>query len=253
MSPTQVMNAIRKPYLAQLVQRSKTKVITVNDLRVITSQIWLLPEKMIPSEIIEQFYMDFHEREDIDERLNKINKKIHDHLNSHSCITRVVLKMIIEHSNSTNLTPFLDEFNKKPRFISIIDIFDDLIRSGLISISELIIYSKQDIIIKKSSLIKHFEHISFIRKHDADLLAETTLVIREDNLIEYLIQRAKTMKQGYIDCILNTDERRDFIKKNLIPSTNRLSSVSIHRNYLRIKNIFEENRKVFLCRIYSLF
>jgi hypothetical protein len=242
-SPTQVMAAIRRPYLAQLAQRSKTKAITASDLRAITSQIWLLPENFetliaentITSEILCQFYLDFHEKEDIDERLNKIIKKIQDYLNSHSCITRVVLKMIVEHSNGTNLTPFINEFNKTPRFISIIDIFDDLIQSGLISTTEIILYSKQDIIIKKSSLLKHFERISFFRKRDADLLAEISLIIREDDLIEYLTQRAMIMKQAYMNCILNTDERRDFITKNIIQSTNRLSSVSIHRNSSNIK------------------
>ncbi|CAF5156003.1 unnamed protein product, partial [Rotaria sp. Silwood1] len=33
------------------------------------------------------------------------------------CITRVVLKMIGEHFNSIILIPFLNEFNKIPRFI----------------------------------------------------------------------------------------------------------------------------------------
>lgn len=157
----QIMTTIRKPYLTQLAQRSKLKDITVNDLRAITSQIWFLPEnfetlieeKTISSDILCQFYIDFHDKEDIDERLNKLKKKLNDYLNSHSCITRVVLKMIIEHSNNTNLTPFLNEFDKKPRLLSIIDIYNDLIQSGLISITELILYSKQDIVIKKSSLL----------------------------------------------------------------------------------------------------
>jgi len=144
--------------------------------------------------------------------------------------------MIAEHSNGTSLTPFLDEFHRTPRFISIIDIFDDLLASGLISTTELIVFSKQDIIIKKSSLLKHFQRLSFIRKRDADLLAEITLVMREDILIEYLTQRAMTMKQGYINCILNNDERRDFINKNRIESTKRLSSLSIHGDYSDIKN-----------------
>jgi hypothetical protein len=238
-SATQVMAAIKRPYLSQLAQRSKTKPITVSDLRAVTSQIYLSPEdfdtliaeKTITSEILCQFYTDFHEKEDIDERLLKINKKLQDYLNSHSCITRVVFKMIAEHSNGINLTPFLDEFNKTPRFLSIIDIFDDLYQSGLISTTELIVFSKQDIIIKKSSLFKHFERLSFIRKRDADLLAEISLVIREDDLIGYLTQRAITMKQAYINCILNSKERRDFLTKNLSQSTKRLSSVSIHRNY----------------------
>jgi hypothetical protein len=138
--------------------------------------------------------------------------------------------MVAEHSNGTNLTPFLEEFNKTPRFLSIIDIFDDLLISGLISTTELIVFSKQEIIIKKSSLLKYFERISFFRKRDADLLAEITLVIREDDLIEYLTQRATIMKQAFISCILNNTERRDFITKNIIQSTKRLSSLSIHGN-----------------------
>ena len=158
--------------------------------------------------------------------------------------------MLGEYSNGTTLTPFLDEFNNSPRFISIIDIFDELISSGLISITELIVYSKQDIIIKKSSLLKHFERISFFHKRDADLLAEITLIIREDNLIEYLTQRTKIMKEAYINCILNNDERRDFINKNLIESTKRLSSLSIHSNSSIINN--NKNRN-FNSRISSVF
>ena len=69
-------------------------------------------------------------------------------MNLHSCTTRVVLKMIAEHSNGTILTPFLNEFNRAPRFISIVDIFEDLISSGLISTTELLVYSRQDIIVK---------------------------------------------------------------------------------------------------------
>ncbi|CAF1561816.1 unnamed protein product, partial [Rotaria sp. Silwood1] len=80
--------------------------------------LWLLPENFdalisettITSETLDQFYIDFHAKEVIDERLNKICKKIHDHLNLHSCITRVVLKMIAEHFNGTILIPFLNEF-----------------------------------------------------------------------------------------------------------------------------------------------
>lgn len=232
------MTAIRKPYLSQLAQRSKMKAITANDLRAITSQIYLskedfdglIAEKTIAPEIVCQFYTDFHEREDIDERLLKIQKKIQEYANAHSCITRVVLKMLVEHSHGTQLNPFLDQFDQTPRYISIVDLFDDFLQSGLISTTELILSSKQDIIIKKSSLFKHFERISFIRKRDADLLAEISLVIRVDLLIESLTQRATMMKQAYIDCILNNDERRDFVQRNLLPSSKRLSSVSIHRN-----------------------
>ncbi|CAF4799948.1 unnamed protein product [Rotaria socialis] len=221
MSTSQVMATLRKPYLSQLEKRSKIKPITVNDLRAIISQIWLtqenidalISEKTITIETLSQFYIDFHALEDIDDRLNKICKKIQQHLNLHSCTTRVLLKMIAEHSNGTLLTPFLNEFNRAPRFISIVDIFEDLISSGLISTSELLVYSRQDIIIKKSSLLKHFESIAFFHKRDADLLAEITLIMREDDLIEYLTQRAKTIKETYINSILNNDERRDFIRK----------------------------------------
>ncbi|CAF1561008.1 unnamed protein product [Adineta steineri] len=252
MSTSQVLTAIRRPYLSQLAQRSKVKPITVSDLRAIISQIWLLPENFdtlitentITSEVLCRFYTDFHEKEDINERFNKISKKIHDHLNLHSCITRVAFKMVAEHSNGTSLTPYLDEFNRIPRFISIFDIFDDLINSGLISTTELIVYSKQDIIIKKSSLLKHFQRISFIRKHDADLLAEITLIIREDILIDYLTQRAMIMKQAYINCILNNTERQHFITKNRIKSTNRLSSLSIHK-FIRYFNLDPNCGKIF--------
>ncbi|CAF1237683.1 unnamed protein product [Rotaria sp. Silwood1] len=123
------------------------------------------------AETLDQFYIDFHAREDIDQRLNKIcKKKIQNHLNLYSCITRVILKMIPEHFNGTILISFLNEFNKIPCFILIIDIFDDLITSDLISTIELLVLSKQDIIIKKSSLLKHFESISFFQKRNADLL-----------------------------------------------------------------------------------
>ena len=158
-------------------------------------------------------------------------------MNLHSCTTRVVLKMIAEHSNGTILTPLLNEFNRAPRFISIVDIFEDLISSGLISTTELLVYSRQDIIVKKSSLLKHFESIAFFHKRDTDLLAEITLIMREDDLIEYLTQRAKTIKETYINSILNNDERRDFIRKNLIESKNRLSSLSIHGRFLNTKKI----------------
>ncbi|CAF5117193.1 unnamed protein product, partial [Rotaria sp. Silwood1] len=46
-----------------------------------------------------------------------ICKKIQDHLNLHSCITLIVLKMIAEHFNGTMLIPFLNEFNKILRFM----------------------------------------------------------------------------------------------------------------------------------------
>ncbi|CAF1625727.1 unnamed protein product [Rotaria magnacalcarata] len=252
MSTSQVMTTLRKPYISQLEKRSKTKPITVNDLRAIISQIWLtqenidalISEKTMTIETLSQFYIDFHAIEDIDDRLNKICKKIQQHLNLHSCTTRVVLKMIAEHSNGTIVTPFLNEFNRAPRFISIVDIFDDLISSGLISTTELLVYSRQDIIIKKSSLLKHFESIAFFHKRDADLLAEITLIMREDDLIEYLTQRAKTIKETYINSILNNDERRDFITKNLIESKNRLSSLSIHE-FIRYFNLDPNCGKIF--------
>ncbi|CAF1360632.1 unnamed protein product, partial [Rotaria sp. Silwood1] len=141
----------------------------------------LISENTITLEILDQFYIDFHTREHIDERLNKSCKKIQDHLNLHSCITRIVLKMVAEHFNGIMIIPFLNEFNKIPRFISIIDIFDDLIKSRLISTTELLVFSKQDIIIKKSSLLKHFESISLFYNRNADLLPEITLVMREDD------------------------------------------------------------------------
>ncbi|CAF4378899.1 unnamed protein product, partial [Rotaria sordida] len=51
--------------------------------------------------------------------------------------------------------------------------------------------------------------------------------MRENDLIEYLTQRAMVMKELYINSILNNDERRNFITNNLIESTKRLSSLSI--------------------------
>ena len=77
------MTTLRKPYLSQLEKRSKTKPITVNDLRAIISQIWLtqeniyalISEKTITIETLSQFYIDFHAIEDIDDRLNKVDKQ----------------------------------------------------------------------------------------------------------------------------------------------------------------------------------
>ena len=135
--------------------------------------------------------------------------------------------MLAEHSNGTSLTPFLDEFRRMPRYLSVVDLLDDLLSSGLISTTELILSSKQEIVIKQSSLLKHFEQISFFRKRDADRLAQLTLVMREDELRALLTQRADLMKQAYIDCILNDSERRDFIAHHLIPSTHRLSPLAV--------------------------
>ncbi|CAF0923040.1 unnamed protein product [Adineta ricciae] len=252
MSTAEVLTAIRKPYLSQLNQKAKTKTITVNDLRAITSLIWLSAEDFqsviitnaVSSDIICQFYIDFHEKDDIDERLDRITRQIYEHLNSHSCMSRVVFKMIAERSNGTSLTPFLDEYNRTPRFISIIDIYDELLASGLISMSELLVQAKQEIVIKKSSLLKHFQQISFIRKHDAESLTEMTLVIREDLLIEFLAQRAQTIREAYIDCIVNNAERRDFITKNTIKSTKRLSSLSIHE-FIRCFHLNPSCGKIF--------
>jgi hypothetical protein len=78
------MAAVRRPYLSQLIQRSKTKTIAVGDLRAITSQIWLtednfaslIAENTITSATLCHFYTDFHEKEDIDERFNKVNTGI---------------------------------------------------------------------------------------------------------------------------------------------------------------------------------
>ena len=136
--------------------------------------------------------------------------------------------MVADRCNGTSLTPFLDEFHQTPHLISILDICDDLLASGLISIGELLVFSKQEIIIKKSSLLKHFQRLSFIRKPDADILAEVTLVMRDNLLIEHLTERATTMRQAYIDCILSDEQRRDFVANNISRSTKRLSSLAIH-------------------------
>lgn len=77
------MAAIRRPYLAQLRERSKSKTITAKDLHAITTQIWLtsddfhtlINEQTISPATVCQFYLDFHESEDIDERLNKVNTR----------------------------------------------------------------------------------------------------------------------------------------------------------------------------------
>jgi hypothetical protein len=80
------MSAIRRPYLAQLRERSKNKTISAQDLHAITTQIWLtsddfdtlINEKTITAATMCQFYLDFHESEDIDERLNKVNIRCFD-------------------------------------------------------------------------------------------------------------------------------------------------------------------------------
>ena len=80
------MTTLRKPYLSQLEKRSKTKPITANDLRAIISQIWLtqenidtlISEKTMTIETLSQFYIDFHAIEDIDDRLNKVDKQKKD-------------------------------------------------------------------------------------------------------------------------------------------------------------------------------
>lgn len=136
--------------------------------------------------------------------------------------------MVAERCNGTSLTPFLDEFQQAPRLLSVLDIYDDLLSSGLVSSSELLISCKQESVVKKSALLKHFQRLSFVRKHDADLLSEGALVMREDLLVEHLTQRAATMRQAYIDCILSDDARRHFINKHISASTKRLSSLAIH-------------------------
>ena len=136
--------------------------------------------------------------------------------------------MLAEQCNGTSLTPFLDEYHRHPRFLSIVDICDDLLESELIATSELMFFAKQEIIIKKSSLLKHFERISFFHKRDADLLAEVTLIANEDHLLEQLTERATAIKQAYIKCIVNTIEHEEFIQRKLSPLTGRLSSLSIH-------------------------
>ena len=83
---SQVMTTLRKPYLSQLEKRSKTKPITVNDLRAMISQIWLtqenidalISEKTMTIETSSQFCIDFHAIEDIDDRLNKVDKQKKD-------------------------------------------------------------------------------------------------------------------------------------------------------------------------------
>ena len=87
MSTAEVLTAIRKLYLSQLNQRAKTKTITVNDLRAITSQVWLSAEDFqslittnaVSSDIICQFYIDFHEKDDIDERLDRVIRMLFDY------------------------------------------------------------------------------------------------------------------------------------------------------------------------------
>ncbi|CAF1382524.1 unnamed protein product [Rotaria sordida] len=86
-----------------------------------------------------------------------MNDYIKSFLSVHSCITHIVLKMIAEHFNGMMLILFLDEFNKIQRFMSITDVFDDL--------------------------------------------------------IEYITKYAMTIKEIYMNSLLNNDERRNFITK----------------------------------------
>ena len=90
MSSDQILTALKKPYLSQLAQRAQTRAITIQDLRSIVTHIWLTPEdfevlisnQTISSDILCQFYLDFHERYDVDNRLSDIKEKISDYLNS---------------------------------------------------------------------------------------------------------------------------------------------------------------------------
>ncbi|CAF5144727.1 unnamed protein product, partial [Rotaria sp. Silwood1] len=61
---------------------------------------------------------------------------------------------------------------------------------------------------------------------------------------EYLTKRAMTIKEIFINSILNNDERRNFITKNCIESTKRLSSLSIHE-FIRYFNLDPNCSKIF--------
>ena len=75
----EVSSTIRKTFLSQLNERSKTKQINVNDLRALNTQISFndddLP-KTIDSNVVKRFYLDFHEKNDIDDRLRKVTATI---------------------------------------------------------------------------------------------------------------------------------------------------------------------------------
>jgi hypothetical protein len=92
---------------------------------------------------------------------------------------------------------------------------------------ELILLSQQKSIIKKSSLCQHVESKSFVCQQDIDRLARTTLIVDEEQLRIFIDQRTQTMKDIYCDCLLKTNERRQFIQQHIIPSTQRLSYLSI--------------------------
>lgn len=59
-------------------------MITVADLRTISSHIWLtstdfdvlIAEQTITAETLRAFYMDVHQRQDIDERLSKVERRM---------------------------------------------------------------------------------------------------------------------------------------------------------------------------------
>lgn len=147
--------------------------------------------------------------------------------------------MIIERSSGTSLDPFLDEFHRTPRTISIVNILEDLLATGFLSMSDLIFASKQDIVISKSSLLTHFDQISFLRKLDADRLAQSALVMREDELMNLLLERATTMKNLYQRSIFIDDERKAFVERYLIQSDHRLPSLAIHSETDSMKNSVE--------------
>ena len=156
--------------------------------------------------------------------------------------------MLLEEHDGTRLEPFLDEFRRSPRHLSIIDLFDDLFASDLISLTDLILSSRHEIVVRKSDLIKHFDEISFLRQRDVDRLAQSTLVIREDQLNVLLDQRAEKMKNLYIKMIFDDEQRKEFIDEHLNQSNQRLTSLTIYGESNRI-DCFSSQKKFF--RIYS--
>ena len=169
--------------------------------------------------------------------LVQIRKRVEALANRHSCVSRLQLKILIEQSDGTRLDPFLAEFRRSPRRLSLLDLLDELLRSDLVSLSDLFVASRREIVVRKSSLIEHFDGISFLRPRDVDRLAQSTLVIGEDELLALLDRRADTMRQFYIKTIL-VDERR----KRFLDETENVTSLTIHGESRRDA---ERRRKTF--------
>jgi hypothetical protein len=77
---TQVLVVVQQWYLTQLREQSKTRPVTVDDLRSMVKHVWLssddlsilIDENILTWDIVCQFYLDYHEHDDIDERHRRV-------------------------------------------------------------------------------------------------------------------------------------------------------------------------------------